>query len=64
MAIGGLKFAMIFDTGSSLVFVNSDYCGPCIKNKDVYYTKTETLKESKYEVNVEFGSGKMHGIVS
>jgi len=64
MSIGGLDFSMIFDTGSSLVFVNSDYCEECIKNKTVYYTETETLEESKFEVNVQFGNGEMHGIVS
>ncbi len=56
-------FNLIFDTGSTLIFVNSIYCDDlgCLKGHNYDQTKSPTYVDLLSEVEVSFGSGILKG---
>ncbi|KAF6210496.1 hypothetical protein GE061_013602 [Apolygus lucorum] len=66
MAIGTppQKFNVIFDTGSSDLWVPSKFSGQCFSNRCYDSAKSSTYKENGRRMDVSYGSGSMTGFLS
>jgi len=64
IAIGGQTFQVIFDTGSSNVWVPSKKCGFFTCYLHPRYKKSKTYEEDGRPYKVEYGSGPVEGVFS
>jgi len=64
--IGGQEFQVIFDTGSSNVWVPSKKCGffTCYTHPRYNAKKSKTYEKDGREYKVEYGSGPVEGVFS
>ncbi|CAD8061543.1 unnamed protein product [Paramecium sonneborni] len=68
IAIGNPKniFKVVLDTGSANLWINSKRCQEegCLRHKQYNYQENESFVPLNQELNVEFGSGNLKGIVN
>jgi len=62
--VGGQPFTVIFDTGSSNLWVPGKKCGftTCWLHKRYDSSKSKTFKEDGRKYNVQYGSGPVEGV--
>jgi hypothetical protein len=59
-------FRVIFDTGSALTCINSKKCNDigCRRSHQYDRSKSSTFKEIGHEVEIQFGSGTLQGLIN
>jgi cathepsin D len=57
-------FSVIFDTGSSNMWINSDQCSDlgCVNHKQFESEESSSYTETGFDIAVEFGTGQLQGI--
>ena len=58
------KFKVIFDTGSSNLWVPSNECKHCSNHNLYDHTKSTTYQVNNSKFNIEYGSGTVNGFIS
>jgi len=58
------SFTVLFDTGSSNLWVPSSQCGGCIFHKKYYSSQSSTYVANGTSFNITYGSGSLAGFLS
>ncbi len=60
----GQSFNVIFDTGSSNLWVPSSQCKKCSNHKLYDHTKSNSYQSNGTNFNIQYGSGNVNGFIS